>query len=125
ENAEYIYGKKQLREIDSRLRFLSRRLDDMVVVDRIPEDQKKVFFGAWVELEDEAGLTKHYRLVGPDEFDLDKGYISVDSPLAQALLNKREGDDIEVHGPHGMMEHYLKKVQYFSFRSESPQDIEL
>ena len=117
ENAEYIYGKKQLREIDSRVRFLSKRLDDMVVVDRIPQDHKKVFFGAWVELEDEDGILKHYRIVGPDEFDLDKGYISMDSPLAKALLNKREGDDIEVHGPNGIMQHYLSKVQYSAFRS--------
>ena len=125
ENAEYIYGKKQLREIDSRLRFLSKRLDDMVVVDRIPEDQKKVFFGAWVEVEDEDGIKKHYRIVGPDEFDLDKGYISVDSPLAKALLNKREGDDFEVHGPKGVMEHYLNKVQYCAFSSALRQAIEL
>ena len=115
ENAEYIYGKKQLREIDSRVRFLSKRLDDMVVVDRVPEDQKVVFFGAWVELEDEEGLMQCYRIVGPDEFDLNKGYISMDSPLAKALLNKREGDDIEVDGPKGIMEHYLNKVQYHAF----------
>ncbi len=115
ENAEYIYGKKQLREIDSRVRFLSKRLDDMVVVDRIPEDDKKVFFGAWVELEDEAGNIKHYRIVGPDEFDVKKGLISMDSPLARALLNKREGDDILVQGPNGMLEHYLSRVQYTAF----------
>ncbi|MCP3849918.1 MAG: transcription elongation factor GreB [Gammaproteobacteria bacterium] len=115
ENAEYIYGKKQLREIDSRVRFLSKRLDDMVEVDRIPEDKKKVFFGAWVELEDEEGELKQYRIVGPDEFDVKSGLISMDSPLAQALLNKREGDDIMVQGPNGMMEHYLNKVQYEPF----------
>lgn len=115
ENAEYIYGKKQLREIDSRVRFLSKRLDDMIMVDRIPEDQKQVFFGAWVELEDDQGRKKHYRIVGPDEFDLKKGFISMDSPLAKALLNKREGDDIEVQGPNGLMGHYLNKVQYFAF----------
>lgn len=115
ENAEYIYGKKQLREIDSRVRFLSKRLDDMVVVDRIPDDDKKVFFGAWVELEDEAGDVKRYRIVGPDEFDVKKGLISMDSPLARALLNKREGDDILVQGPNGMLEHYLSKVQYTVF----------
>ena len=115
ENAEYIYGKKQLREIDSRVRFLSKRLDDMVVVERIPEDQKKVFFGAWVELENDEGQKKQYRIVGPDEFDLKQGFISMDSPLAKALLNKREGDDIEVQGPNGVMEHYLNKVQYYAF----------
>ncbi len=116
ENAEYIYGKKQLREIDARVRFLSKRLDDMVEVDRIPEDEKMVFFGAWVELEDEDGHLKHYRIVGPDEFDVKSGFISMDSPLAQALLNKREGDDIFVKGPNGVMEHYLSKVQYRPFK---------
>ena len=115
ENAEYIYGKKQLREIDSRIRFLSKRLDDMVAVDRIPDDQTQVFFGAWVELEDEAGEIKYYRIVGPDEFDVKQGLISMDSPLAQALLNKNEGDDVPVQGPHGMMSYYINKVQYKAF----------
>lgn len=112
ENAEYIYGKKQLREIDSRVRYLSKRLDDMVEVDRIPDDIKQVFFGAWVALEDENGAIKHYRIVGPDEFDLKCGLISMDSPLGQALLNKREGDDIFVQGPNGVLEYFLSKVQY-------------
>lgn len=115
ENAEYIYGKKQLREIDSRVRFLSKRLDDMVEVDRIPEDKKKVFFGAWIELEDEEGNVKQFRIVGPDEFDVKLGFISMDSPLAQALLNKSEGDDISVQGPNGVLEYYLSKVQYVPF----------
>lgn len=115
ENAEYIYGKKQLREIDARVRFLSKRLDDMVVVDRIPDDQKTVFFGAWVELEDEEGELKQYRIVGPDEFDLKQGLISMDSPLAKALLNKREGDEVPVQGPKGMIEYYLNRVQYQPF----------
>ena len=118
ENAEYIYGKKQLREIDSRVRFLSKRLDDMVEVDRIPEDKKKVFFGAWIELEDEEGNVKQFRIVGPDEFDVKLGFISMDSPLAQALLNKREGDDISVQGPNGVMEYYLSKVQYAPFAQD-------
>lgn len=115
ENAEYIYGKKQLREIDSRVRYLSKRLDDMVAVDRIPDDIKKVFFGAWVELEDEEGNIKQFRIVGPDEFDIKLGFISMDSPLAQALLNKREGDDIRVQGPNGILEYYLSRVQYTPF----------
>ncbi len=115
ENAEYIYGKKQLREIDSRVRFLSKRLDDMVEVDRVPDDNKKVYFGAWVELEDEGGSLKQYRIVGPDEFDVKQGFISMDSPLAQALLNKKEEDDIFVKGPNGVMEYYLNKVQYTPF----------
>ena len=74
-----------------------------------------VFFGAWVELEDEQGEIKQYRIVGPDEFDVKQGFISMDSPLAQALLNKREGDDILVQGPNGAIEHNLSKVQYTPF----------
>src|SRR5512135_1779029 len=85
ENAEYIYGKKQLRQIDSRIRFLSRRLGEVVVVDRLPDDTSRVFFGAWVELEDAGGSISQYRIVGSDEFDTDKGYISIDSPMARAL----------------------------------------
>lgn len=118
ENAEYIYGKKQLREIDSRVRFLTKRLEDMVVVDRTPEDQKKVYFGAWVELEDEQGGLKQYRIVGPDEFDLKLGLISMDSPLAKALLNKREGDEIVVQGPKGELEMFINRVWYQSVRPD-------
>ena len=81
ENAEYIYRKKELREIDSRIRFLRKRLDDMVVVDRIPGETDKVFFGAWVCIEDEEGNEYTYRIVGPDEFDPKLGYISMDSPM--------------------------------------------
>ncbi|MCK5697121.1 MAG: transcription elongation factor GreB [Gammaproteobacteria bacterium] len=115
ENAEYIYGKKQLREIDSRVRYLSKRLDDMVEVDRIPENTKKVFFGAWVELKDNVGKIKQFRIVGPDEFNLKLGFISMDSPLSQALLNKIEGEDIAVKGPHSILKYYLNKVQYQPF----------
>ncbi len=88
ENAEYIYRKKELREIDARVRFLRKRLDDMVVVDRIPKDSNKVYFGAWVTIEDESGVEVTYRVVGPDEFDPKLGYISMDSPMGKALLGK-------------------------------------
>jgi transcription elongation factor GreB len=88
ENAEYTYGKKRLREIDSRVRHLRRRLDGMVVVDQAPSDPRRVFFGAWVELEREDGTTLTYRIVGPDEFDMAEGYISMDAPLARALLGR-------------------------------------
>jgi transcription elongation factor GreB len=88
ENAEYTYGKKRLREIDSRVRFLRRRLDGMVVVDQAPSDRGRVFFGAWVELAKEDGTVGRYRIVGPDEFDMEPGYISMDAPLARALLGK-------------------------------------
>jgi transcription elongation factor GreB len=96
ENAEYTYGKKRLREIDSRVRFLRKRLDGMTVVDRPPTDHSRAFFGAWVELEDEAGTAHRYRIVGPDEFDAAPGYISMDAPLARALLGKALDADVEV-----------------------------
>ena len=96
ENAEYIYPKKELREIDARVRFLRKRLDDMVVVDRIPTDTDKVYFGAWVTIEDENGTEKTYRVVGPDEFDPKLNYISMDSPMGKALLNKAIDDEINI-----------------------------
>jgi transcription elongation factor GreB len=96
ENAEYTYGKKRLREIDARVRFLRRRLDGMVVVDQPPSDPRRVFFGAWVTLEREDGTELRYRIVGPDEFDMAEGYISMDAPLARALLGKRLDEEIAV-----------------------------
>ncbi|MET0280757.1 MAG: transcription elongation factor GreB [Steroidobacteraceae bacterium] len=96
ENAEYTYGKRRLREIDSRVRFLRRRLDGMVVVDQPPSDPRRVFFGARVELERTDGSVLNYRIVGPDEFDMGEGYISMDAPLARALLGKRLDDEIAV-----------------------------
>ena len=86
ENGDYIYGKKRLREIDSRVRFLTKRLDHLTVVDQAPSQQDKVFFGAWVTLEDEAGELQRYRIVGPDEFNLRENKLSMVSPLAKALL---------------------------------------
>ena len=97
ENAEYTYGKKRLREIDSRVRFLRRRLDGMVVVDQAPADAGRVFFGAWVELEQADGKSVRYRIVGPDEFDMEPGYISMDAPLARALLGKPLDAEIAVN----------------------------
>lgn len=96
ENAEYIYRKKELREIDARVRFLRKRLDDMVVVDRIPQDTDKVYFGAWVSIEDENGTQNTYRIVGPDEFDPKLGYISMDSPMGKSLLGKALDDEFEL-----------------------------
>ncbi|KPK40066.1 MAG: transcription elongation factor GreB [Gammaproteobacteria bacterium SG8_47] len=112
ENAEYIYGKKQLREIDRRVRYLTKRLDELVVVDRMPDDQSRVFFGAWVRLEDEAGDEAIYRIVGADEYDMDAHYISLDSPLARALLGKREGEEIEVQLPKGSRRFVIVEVGY-------------
>lgn len=113
ENAEYIYGKKMLREIDRRIHFLSRRLDDMVVVDRLPEDQSRVFFGAWVTLEDdESGAQQCYRIVGPDETDAAQGWISVDAPMARALLGRREDDSVAVKTPSGEREFVVIAIRY-------------
>ena len=96
ENAEYIYGKRQLREIDSRIQFLSRRLDDLQIVDQLPRERNRVFFGAWVTLEDDNGGTVRYRIVGADEFDSDPQYISIDAPLARALIGKMLHDEVSL-----------------------------
>lgn len=112
ENAEYIYGKKQLRQIDSRMRFLTKRLNELIVVERQPDDQSKIFFGAWVGLEDSDGNPFRYRIVGPDEFDPKKGFISIDSPMAKALLRKSEGEEVEVRSPHGTDVFVVTSVGY-------------
>ncbi len=96
ENAEYTYGKKRLREIDRRVRFLRKRLDGLVIVDAPPSNRSRVYFGAWIDLEDSAGAFHTYRIVGPDEFDMDPCFISMDAPLARALLGKQLDDEIEV-----------------------------
>ena len=112
ENAEYIYGKKQLREIDRRVRYLEKRLEVCTVVDRFPSDQERVFFGAWVTLEDEAGNLKEYRIVGPDELDHHSSYISIDSPVARALLKKQEGDEVVIHLAGGEKTYIIDAVEY-------------
>jgi len=104
ENAEYIYGKRKLRELDRRLRFLSERMDALTVVDPRPHPGGRAFFGAWVTVEHEDGEERTYRLVGPDEFDVTRGLISVEAPLGRALLGKREGDTAIVRRPVGAVE---------------------
>ena len=101
ENAEYIYGKKQLREIDRRVRFLRKRLDGIVVVDRPPDDPDRIFFGAWVQLVDDEGAERELRIVGPDEIDPARGYVSMDSPLARALMGRRRDDEVGIDTPTG------------------------
>ena len=113
ENAEYIYGKKRLREIDSRIRFLRKRLDGITVVDRIPDDQNKVYFGAFVTLEDEEGEEVEYRIVGPDEFNVVDGKLSMDSPLGKAMLGKRVEDKIKVSSPKAVKVFYISEIRYF------------
>src|SRR5215472_16141550 len=96
ENAEYTYGKRRLREIDRRVRFLRKRLDGMTVVDQPPSDRKRVFFGGWVTLEDDDGNESSHRIVGPDEFDQASGYISMDAPLARAMMRRALDDEFTV-----------------------------
>lgn len=112
ENAEYIYRKKQLREIDRRIRYLSKRLDELQVVDRLPDDQRRVFFGAWVTLEDDDGNELRVRIVGPDEIDPEKSYISMDSPVARALLKKTIDDEVTVQRPDGEKRFFITAVAY-------------
>ncbi len=112
ENAEYIYGKRRLREIDRRLEFLARRVERLVVVGEPPADRARVAFGAWVRLEDEAGEELEYRIVGADEFDPKIGWISVDSPVARALLGRRDGDEVTVHRPKGAATYTVIGVRY-------------
>jgi len=112
ENGDYIYGKRRLREIDSRVRFLNKRLDEVEVVQRAPDDREKIFFGAWVTLEDEAGEEQHWRIVGPDEFDLKSGKLSMDSPMARALLGKRLDDEIAVNTPSGEQRYHVTEISY-------------
>lgn len=112
ENAEYIYGKKRLRRIDSRIRFLTKRLDGITVVNHIPNDQDKVYFGAFVTLEDEEGKEVEYRIVGPDEFNVADGKLSMDSPLGKAMLGKRVEDKIKISTPKGVKVFYILKIRY-------------
>jgi transcription elongation factor GreB len=112
ENAEYTYGKKRLREIDRRVRFLRKRLDGMVIVSQPPSNPKRVFFGAWVSIEDDAGNLARYRIVGPDEFDMAPGYISMDSPLARALMKKGLDDEVTVEVPGGVKKYIVAAVEY-------------
>lgn len=112
ENAEYIYRKKELREIDRRIRYLQKRLPDLKVVNEPPDDCGRVFFGATVTLEDDAGTQVVYRIVGADEFDPAKGWISIDSPLAAAILGKQADEDFRVETPAGIASYYIVSISY-------------
>ena len=116
ENAEYIYGKRRLREIDRRLRFLQKRLDEVTVVTEPPTDPGRVFFGAHVTLEGEDGEQHTYRIVGGDESDTGKGWISIDSPVARACLGKRCDDTVTVRAPRGEIEYTILAVRYDATR---------
>lgn len=113
ENAEYQYRKKQLGEIDRRVRYLSKRLEALKVIEHLPTDQEAIFFGAWFELENLADSENvRYRIVGPDETDAKLGLISIDSPLARAVLKKRADDEFEVVLPTGLTRFAVVAVFY-------------
>ncbi|KGM51985.1 transcription elongation factor GreB [Lysobacter concretionis Ko07 = DSM 16239] len=113
ENAEYTYRKKQLGEIDRRVRYLSKRVPALRVVDAAPSDPQTVYFGAMVEVEDiVSGETRRHRIVGPDETDARLGWISIDSPLARAMLKKRLDDEFEAQLPGGLQRFVIVDVQY-------------
>jgi transcription elongation factor GreB len=119
ENAEYTYGKKRLREIDRRVRYLRKRLEEMIVVRQLPSDCSKVYFGAWVELLDENDASFRYRLVGPDELDPAKNYISVDSVMGRALLGKGLDSEFAISTPSGNHTYLITAVDYSPL---SPED---
>ena len=112
ENADYQYNKKLLREIDRRVRYLRKRLEDIRVVEYAPEQEGRVFFGAWVVIENEAGDRKRFRIVGYDEIYERKDYISIDSPMARALLKKEVGDEFVVQTPTGEMLWWVEEIEY-------------
>jgi len=116
ENGDYIYGKRRLAEIDRRVRFLGKRLDELTIVDTTPREKDKIFFGAHVTLskilEDETEETVTYQIVGPDEFNLRENKLSMDSPLAKALLGKRLEDEITIDTPNGIQYYYVEKINY-------------
>jgi len=119
ENADYTYNKRLLRQIDSRVRYLVKRVEELQIVDYSPQQEGKVFFGAWIELENEAGEIVQYRIVGKDELDTKLGYITIDSPMARALIGKQVDDEVVVPTPLGPKEWYINKIQYKAF--EDPQ----
>ncbi|WGL99637.1 transcription elongation factor GreB [Arsenophonus sp. aPb] len=112
ENAEYIYGKKRLREIDRRIRFLSKRLEVLKIVDPDPRQEGRVYFGAWVKVQDENGVIKVFRLVGADEFNPIKKWISINSPVARELLGKQIDDEVTVNTPNGIITYWILEINY-------------
>lgn len=112
ENAEYTYRKKQLGEIDRRVRYLGKRLEQLRVIDPAPTDASAVFFGAWLRVEDQRGNQHDYRIVGPDETDAARGWISIDSPLARAALKRRTEDEFEAELPTGREHFVIVAVRY-------------
>jgi len=112
ENADYHYNKKRLREIDYRVRYLRKTIEALRIVDYSPQQEGTVYFGAWVDIENDDGETKHFRIVGYDEIFQTKDYISVDSPMAQALLKKQVDDEVVVKTPDGKAYWFVTKIEY-------------
>ncbi|MBS3743096.1 MAG: transcription elongation factor GreB [Wenzhouxiangellaceae bacterium] len=119
ENAEYIYRKKQLGEMDRRIRYLGKRIDEVRPVGSIPPDPDRVFFGAWVTVEDADGSESTYRIVGADEIDSDRNWISVDSPLARGLLGKSLDEEVVVETPAGRRTLVIAAVDYGATEPDS------
>ena len=118
ENAEYIYGKKRLREIDRRVRFLRKRIDELTVVEMGRQPPGRVLFGAWVTLEDEEGEVRRYRVVGPDEFDADRGWLSMDSPMGRALMGRELDEEFELSRPKGTAAFRVLAISYRDLSAE-------
>lgn len=112
ENGDYIYGKRRMAEIDRRVRYLGKRLDELTVVSERPRDQSRIYFAAWVTLEDDDGNQTRYQIVGPDEFNLSKNKLSMDSPLSRAMLGKRLDDEIELDTPTGTRYYVITGIEY-------------
>lgn len=119
ENGDYIYGKKRLREIDARVRYLRKRLEACTVVDRPPDDPSRVFFGAFVDIENEAGQIREVQIVGPDEVTADGRKISIDSPVSRALIGKRVDDEVRVETPQGTASLLILAIRYPGPSSQS------
>lgn len=111
ENAEYIYGKRRLRQIDSRIRFLTKRLEELEVVRAPVADDGRAYFGSWVTVEDPEGNEARFRLVGPDESDVEHGLISVDSPIGRSLLGRREDDEVTIRRPKGDITYLIVAIE--------------
>lgn len=112
ENADYQYNKRRLREIDRRVRYLRKTLEDIQIVDYHPAQEGKIFFGAWVELENEAGETLKFRIVGPDEIYRQTDYISIDAPMARSCIKKAVDDEVQVPTPQGIKTWYVVSIEY-------------
>lgn len=112
ENADYQYNKRLLRQIDRRVRYLRKRMEELNVIDYSPQQDGKVFFGASVEIENEDGEKLNFKIVGPDEIYDTKNYISIDSPMARAMLKKEVDDDFQVQTPNGPKEWFINKIDY-------------